>query len=228
VRRADGTDIVDPAGREAGFVLDRWGHGLAFGGRATASAGIAVFHHRWPLGRALEEARAAEKFAKRTLGRDALGLTILRRSGQTTVTGLGFSPRGRRLPEPVELTLPIVKDAVERHAERASSQMRQEIWEAIQVLADAAARRDGNAGDGRGSVDPVRAFQVLCRAFSDQGPLSPRLVSEVAQRLARLAGRSAEQDEMEDLAEEVQAARHLGRWLGLIEAAAFFGRGGTE
>jgi len=226
VRRDNGADIVDPGGREAGFVLDRWGHGLAFGGRATASAGIAVFHHRWPLGRALEEARAAEEFAKRTLGRDALGLTILRRSGQTTLTGLGFRPRGRSLPELLELALPIADGAIERHAERAAAADRDTIRNAIRVLADAAAKREGDQAGQWGSVDPVRAFQVLCWAFSDEGPLSPRLVSEVGQRLARLSGWSAEQDEKQDSAAE--DPQHLGRWLGLIEAAAFFGRGGTE
>lgn len=63
--------------------------GLAFGGAATASAGMCVFHYRWPLGSALEMARQSEQEAKR-YGRNALGITIQRRSGSITRTVLSF------------------------------------------------------------------------------------------------------------------------------------------
>ncbi|HWP34529.1 MAG TPA: type III-B CRISPR-associated protein Cas10/Cmr2 [Thermodesulfobacteriota bacterium] len=234
-------DVVRPDREAAGFVLDRHGLGLAFGDLVTASAGIAVFHHRWPLGRALEAARQAEEYAKDVLGRDALGLTILRRSGQATQTGLGFRVRGGRLPGLIELALPIVRVAAERHAEAADPKTLQEIWYAIEVLADAAGKRcERSAGEaepgaraagtpvsGPGespcaralAADPVRAFQVLCAAFGEAGPLSPRLVSEVGQRLGGLARGVSRPD---------AGAEHLERWLGLIEAAAFLGRGGTE
>lgn len=48
----------------------------------TASAGIAVAHHLFPLGAALEAARQAEQQAKQ-IGRDAVCIKALKRSGET-------------------------------------------------------------------------------------------------------------------------------------------------
>lgn len=52
---------------------------------ATVSAGIAVAHHKEDLRYVLQAARQAEKAAKNG-GRDALALTICRRSGEHTTT----------------------------------------------------------------------------------------------------------------------------------------------
>jgi CRISPR-associated protein Cmr2 len=62
---------------------------LAFGKDATASAGMCIFHAKHPLSDALEQARVAEKRAKEA-GRNALGITVIRRSGQVTETVLPF------------------------------------------------------------------------------------------------------------------------------------------
>ena len=56
---------------------------LVMGPRATISAGLAVVHYRENLRDALEAARDAEKSAKAG-GRDALVLTVCRRSGEHT------------------------------------------------------------------------------------------------------------------------------------------------
>ncbi len=48
----------------------------------TASAGIAVVHHLHPLDAALRAARDAEKHAKRVDGKNALCVTVLKRSGE--------------------------------------------------------------------------------------------------------------------------------------------------
>lgn len=71
---------------------------LAFGCRATASAGMCVFHHKDPLGLALERAREAEQRAKRE-GRDRLGVTVMRRSGQESQTVLPFDDTMLRVLE---------------------------------------------------------------------------------------------------------------------------------
>ncbi|GBD26339.1 hypothetical protein HRbin30_01671 [bacterium HR30] len=63
--------------------------GLAFGTKATASAGICVFHYRWPLGSALRLAREALNAAK-SAGRNALGIVVQRRSGSVSKTVLPF------------------------------------------------------------------------------------------------------------------------------------------
>lgn len=62
---------------------------LAFGKHATASAGMCVFHAKDPLGLALEQARKVEKKAK-GLGRNALGIAVLRRSGQESQAVIPF------------------------------------------------------------------------------------------------------------------------------------------
>jgi CRISPR-associated protein Cmr2 len=57
----------------------------------TASAGVAMMHHTHPLESALWTARSAEHAAKETYGRNALVVETLRRSGETTHTGLNWS-----------------------------------------------------------------------------------------------------------------------------------------
>jgi CRISPR-associated protein Cmr2 len=89
--RRDGAGDIGDEGNAAGFTSPGNGIHLAFGERATASAGIAVFHHRWPMGRALAEAHAAlDVDAKDKMGRNALAIRILRRSGQKTFAAMPF------------------------------------------------------------------------------------------------------------------------------------------
>ncbi len=49
----------------------------------TASAGVAVVHHLYPLDAALAAAREAERQAKALAGKAAVAVTVLRRSGET-------------------------------------------------------------------------------------------------------------------------------------------------
>ncbi|MCX8072829.1 MAG: type III-B CRISPR-associated protein Cas10/Cmr2 [Candidatus Binatia bacterium] len=63
--------------------------GLAFGTNATASAGMCVFHYRWPLGSALRMAREALNAAKQ-VARNSLGIIVQRRSGSISRTVLPF------------------------------------------------------------------------------------------------------------------------------------------
>lgn len=53
----------------------------------TASMGIAIAHHFTPLSLVMQEVRAAEKLAKDRYGRNALVVTVLRRSGEHTRVG---------------------------------------------------------------------------------------------------------------------------------------------
>jgi len=71
----------------AGFV-ERNGRLLTLMGGATASVGIAYAHYLFPLGLVIEAAyRTADDEAKEALGRDALGVTIIKRSGERIETG---------------------------------------------------------------------------------------------------------------------------------------------
>ncbi len=51
----------------------------------TASAGVAVVHHLYPLGEAMQAAREAEKLAKQVPGKASVCVKVLKRSGTTTV-----------------------------------------------------------------------------------------------------------------------------------------------
>lgn len=57
------------------------------GHNATASCGIAIAHYMYPLKQAMAEARKAEKFAKKDLGRDAFAVNVVKRSGEVFITG---------------------------------------------------------------------------------------------------------------------------------------------
>ncbi|MCC7354482.1 MAG: type III-B CRISPR-associated protein Cas10/Cmr2 [Anaerolineae bacterium] len=50
--------------------------------KATASAGVAIAHHLYPLGAALDAAREAEKAAKRVPDKAAVCVQVLKRSGE--------------------------------------------------------------------------------------------------------------------------------------------------
>lgn len=58
------------------------------GATATASAGVVFAHHMYPLDQVLREGRRAEKdIAKDKLGRDALAVSVLKRSGERDTAG---------------------------------------------------------------------------------------------------------------------------------------------
>ncbi|MDQ7795018.1 MAG: type III-B CRISPR-associated protein Cas10/Cmr2 [bacterium] len=59
-------------------VFSDWPHSA---GKFTASAGVAIVHHRSPLDAALATARAAQRDAKRLPGKNSLVVRIMKRSG---------------------------------------------------------------------------------------------------------------------------------------------------
>jgi len=64
--------------------------------RATASAGIAIVHHLYPLDAALAAARKAEEEAKHLRGRNAVCIHVLRRSGERVHIGSEWDDLGAR------------------------------------------------------------------------------------------------------------------------------------
>jgi CRISPR-associated protein Cmr2 len=74
-----------------GFIVHKWGSreviSTTLGPRATASCGIAIAHYMYPLKQAMADARKAEKYAKNTLGRDAFAVNVVKRSGETVLSG---------------------------------------------------------------------------------------------------------------------------------------------
>ena len=65
--------------------------------RVTLSAGIAFCHYKTPLTWLLEEARRAEHRAKEGYGRNALALSIVKRSGETLLWGAKFDSKAWEL-----------------------------------------------------------------------------------------------------------------------------------
>ncbi len=63
---------------------------LVPGPKATVSVGLAIGHMREPLQDMVREAQAAEKRAKNKLGRNALAVTLFKRSGETIEWGCKF------------------------------------------------------------------------------------------------------------------------------------------
>jgi CRISPR-associated protein Cas10/Cmr2 subtype III-B len=82
--------------------VDQNGYPVPFlvpGPKASASVGIAIAHAKHPLQDAVREAQVAEKRAKRDvdrggLGRSAVAVTLLKRSGETMYWGCRWDGRG--------------------------------------------------------------------------------------------------------------------------------------
>ncbi len=218
VRRGDGDSDVADASSDAGYVLDRHeGLAIAFGNRATASAGLVVFHHRWPLGRALDEARRAEEHAKDNLGRDALGIRILRRSGQITRTGLRF-----RLEEKVggvralqTLCQAFASDGL---SPRFVAEVRQRL----------ARFRGGLPDEALLAVARPLVHEALSGHVGDSSLVPVAQIAQALDRLAEAARPPASKRHGASMSADSKTPRdltHLNGWLDLIEVAAFLGRG---
>ena len=70
---------------------------LVPGPAADCSVGIAIAHFKHPLQDAVREARAAQKRAKNQLGRSAVAVTLLKRSGETIHWGCQWDSGGLEL-----------------------------------------------------------------------------------------------------------------------------------
>jgi len=94
----------------------------------TLSAGIAIAHYLHPLDAVLAAAREAEKKAKNRYGRNALCVSILKRSGEPVVVGSHWETNGRRV-------VALVKNAIEDFAqERLASRFVYELSDQMQSL----------------------------------------------------------------------------------------------
>ena len=70
----------------------------------TASAGIAIVHHTYPLGAALEKARTAESIAKHQVaGKAAVCVTVVKRSGEASQMRSKWDDMRTVLPELITL-----------------------------------------------------------------------------------------------------------------------------
>jgi hypothetical protein len=203
VRRQGQGDAPEPESR-AGFVIDD-GLRLAFGHDMTASAAIVVFHQRTPLQRALGEARRALDHAKDDLGRNALAISILRRSGQTTRTGLAFEG------------IPALQRVAAAFTAGLSPRFLSEIARRLAPLA---------GGLDEGELQAL-ATPIVVQALADHFEGEPQARTEAIASVEGLA--ASAQGGRGATATPRRGGRapdrlRLDRWLGLIECAAFLAR----
>ncbi len=72
--------------REAYAIMENAAAGGA-GEKPTGSLGIVIAHHKDDLKSVMTESRSAEHFAKEAIGRDAVSISLLKRSGDHTTSG---------------------------------------------------------------------------------------------------------------------------------------------
>jgi CRISPR-associated protein Cmr2 len=203
VRREGKGDEPDP-NSTAGFVLDG-GPRLAFGHGMTASGAIVVFHQRTPLQRALAEAHRALEHAKEDLGRDALAISILRRSGQITRTGLGFDG------------IPALQQVARAFTAGLSPRFLGEITRRLAPLAG------GLPGDELVDLAKPIVKQALTDHFEGE-PQAKAEASAAVEDLATSARGGRDGSAASRAARCPADRRRLDRWLGLVECAAFLAR----
>lgn len=197
--------------------------GLAFGSGATASAGLCVFHYRWPLGSALEAARQSLEQAKRA-GRDRLGITIQRRSGSVTQCVLPFTGK-EGPPFPLQSLQAVVGDfAAGRVSPRLASLFRAE-------LAPLLGPRPGALSSPSASMEPEQLWnlaEVLARRVAQRREVRDSTGSENGSNRAVMdhilqLGKAVRNGRLKDLGD---AELRIVQWSELLTAAAFLAREG--
>lgn len=172
---------------------------LAFGGEATASAGLCIFHAKDPLGLALERAREVERQAKES-GRNAVGIAVLRRSGQESRAVLPF---GETMTDFLALVGWFAKARVSRSL-------------GVLLKAEFAAIRESKGASPRDLLElasPLVRRLVARRLVEDKDPEASS--KELLDRLIRVG---------HGLVGRARDGRFLDEWADLVSIAEFAAR----
>jgi CRISPR-associated protein Cmr2 len=184
---------------------------------ASISAGVAVVHHKEDLRFALQQARAAEKAAKRVGkehgdpdAKDALALTVCRRSGEHTTAVLGWGQ--------ASLLTGLVADFRLGASDRWAYKLRAEL-PTLRDLPLESVRDEA-------VPEPARAEALLRPGRAE----ALRLVGRVEKAPAGFAGRvaalfDAYRDEMRGPARNWPADEILEGFVTLCQSASFLARG---
>jgi hypothetical protein len=197
---------------------------LVFGEKVTASAGICVFHYTWPLSDAIYRATRAEKHAKEELGRNAVGISVVRRSGSVSRTGLKFTDDDRQ--PPTEDYLRTMQKLVDGFAGSISARLAKVLEAEVSLL----------RLDALDEASGARRAELETQAWKMALALAGRAVSR---RQGIVEGEQAAgfgPDEvggwLRDLAracgEPASGRAGIERWLRLLDTAAFLARQGEE
>lgn len=181
----------------------------------TISAGIAIAHHLYPLDAALEQARYAEKqIAKHVPHKGAMGVSILKRSGETVYV--------RSRWEDMRNVFQEMRGIFEQ--ERISSRFAYELYERAHIVTDL----NQNA---RAAAIKQLVKRHKSKEFSDVDGLVERLANwakalddqtppEKVEKLETAGDNSTKKERLVP-----QGLVELGRWLIF---ARFVAQGGTE
>jgi CRISPR-associated protein Cmr2 len=167
----------------------------------TASAGIAIAHHLYPLDAALEAARAAEKHAKKAFGDDKAAVCVraLKRSGET----VEVSSQWAALSDNFEKLVAFFSEETLGKGSPLSSRFAYDVIRSAYAL---------NEADDKFEAELKR---LLGRHRNDKHPNAPE-PKEWAGKLRTWAG---------SMPEKSEKSEELGRWLAL---ARFVAGGGRE
>lgn len=194
--------------------------GLAFGTRVTASVGMCVAHFRWPLGAVLREARRSLEEAKHS-GRNALAITVQRRSGSISRAVLPFFVRNEdgKAEFPV-LALFRLVNALGQEREvstRLATAFRAEI-ESLHIGPRAGRQATGGAGSTLWEIGKALARRVVRRrALDGKDNELADIIEDAVIELGR-GIRIAHEDD----------ATALYRWAEALTVAAFLARPGDR
>ncbi len=145
----------DPRGLtlQNGFAMLKGKLMRMMGTRATASCGAVIAHHQAPLSAVMRELREAEKRAKNEGGRDALSITVIKRSGGALYLTAKWKEMGG---EPVALLSDLIAFLREPGVSRRA------VYHSLEWLTDL----PEPAGDGE-MLESLLAYQLARQA--DQG-----------------------------------------------------------
>lgn len=146
---------------------------------ATLSAGIAICHHLDPLSDALNLARAAEQKAKRMPGKNALAITLSKRSGADTTVYDHWEPLGERFRRFVSLYVN------EQLPDAAAFDLR-DLAERLTEVGPPTARNGDQSIASAGIL--AEALRMLKRKHGQRGgkPVAEAIYTQVQQDLTNL------------------------------------------
>ncbi len=146
----------------------------------TMSAGIAIAHYLDPLSHVLREARRAEETAKERYGRNAVVVTLLRRSGEPTTVGCKWLYAGlAEGNQPLKL-FEEIRDLLERGA--LSRKFVYNLAEEAAIIALLAQPERGERSPQESEIE-----RLLTRGRQDKTLLPDEQIASLAKRLALLA-----------------------------------------
>jgi CRISPR-associated protein Cmr2 len=199
------------------------------GEKATCSSGVAIAHQKWPLRHALQTARDMERLAKDGLGRNAVSIAVLRRSGGHERFAARWGEEAQiRDPDPLQV-LQRVADLVRSGgvSRRFAYGLREEarvLWDLPEALAERAfwlIQRHRRKGPG--APDDATARSIA----RDVGGLATWLRTTPLRAPRKPVGRDEREDpkEREDPEERDDPPR-LERFVAAVGLAEFIARGG--